>query len=130
MSAYCSCPQGKNGANCSETTVVTFNNSSVFLHENFELSKKAMLNLLHFDYSIELSFRTTLNHVTLAIGEDISGQNEYFIGLQNGKLIINIHNLIKIDFLKQKALNDANWYKVILSNSTNADFVVEVFNYL
>lgn len=115
--AYCDCPPGQSGDDCSKSTSVTFDNSSVFLYENFEFKKKTSLNLLNFNYLIEFSFQTTLSYVTLAIGENISGKNEFSIILENGQLIINIFNQIKVELLKQKALNDANWYKIILRNS-------------
>uniref|UniRef100_A0A1I8C180 EGF-like domain-containing protein n=1 Tax=Meloidogyne hapla TaxID=6305 RepID=A0A1I8C180_MELHA len=62
-----SCPHGLRGSNCSESTILGFNNSSILLIQQNQIKN-------YKNYNLEFTFRTTLNNVPLVSGETLLGE--------------------------------------------------------
>uniref|UniRef100_A0A915IYQ3 Uncharacterized protein n=1 Tax=Romanomermis culicivorax TaxID=13658 RepID=A0A915IYQ3_ROMCU len=102
-----SCPAGFTGAQCVESTVVSFYGDSLFAY-------LIPVDLRHpeFEFSLEFEFRTVLTDTILAVGESIFGK-EFCLAILDGRLslfvgkkrLINLHNF---------HINGRNWYRTTL----------------
>ncbi|KAL3990494.1 EGF-like domain family protein [Acanthocheilonema viteae] len=116
----CGCAPGLTGINCTINTAVTFHNTSFFLYQ----SSNNFLGSPQSDYTLKVTFRTTVDDANILSAEDILSQIQFALNIRNGYLYGNF-----TDFVYRKllpfAVNDDHWYTVLFNN-TNKIVMLEI----
>ncbi|XGW35519.1 hypothetical protein V3C99_019053 [Haemonchus contortus] len=120
----CKCPIGWTGPKCLENTAVSFNESSLFIHQSPSVMIGSSSGPL--PYAISFAMRTTVPTVHIASGENIFGQQLFSIGLNDGYIVVAIHGTT-FNKLIPFNINDGTWYTVRLEK-TDQDVLISVTN--
>uniref|UniRef100_A0A158Q8R8 Neurogenic locus Notch protein n=1 Tax=Elaeophora elaphi TaxID=1147741 RepID=A0A158Q8R8_9BILA len=108
----CGCAPGLTGSDCNISTAVTFHNTSFFLYQ----SPNNIIGSPQSDYTLEVTFRTTVDETHILSTEDILTQIQFDLNIRNGYLYGNFTGLINRKLLPF-AVNDDHWYTVLFSNA-------------
>ncbi|EJD76527.1 hypothetical protein LOAG_16543 [Loa loa] len=133
----CGCAPGLTGINCDINTAVTFHNTSFFLYQSpnsvighffifctdFFMDNHSMkfihrnsVRLPQSDYSLKVTFRTTVDNTHILSTEDILSQIQFALNIQHGYLYGNFTGLVCRKLLPF-TVNDDHWYTVVFSNT-------------
>ncbi|VDN81915.1 unnamed protein product [Brugia pahangi] len=107
----CGCAPGLTGTNCTLNTAVTFHNTSFFLYQ----SPNSVVGLQKSDYTLKVTFRTTVDDTHILSTEDILSQIQFALNVQRGYLYGNFTGFVYRKLLPF-AVNDDHWYTVLFSN--------------
>ncbi|VDK78277.1 unnamed protein product [Litomosoides sigmodontis] len=117
---FCGCAPGLTGIDCTTNTAVTFHDTSFFLHQ----SSNNVIGSPHSDYSLKVTFRTTVDDTHILLAEDILSQMQFALHIQDGYLYGNFAGFVYRKLLPF-AVNDDHWYTVLFSN-TNKIVLLEI----
>ncbi|KAK6060968.1 EGF-like domain protein, partial [Cooperia oncophora] len=120
----CKCPIGWTGPKCLQNTAVSFDESSLFIHQSPSVMIGSSSGPL--PYSLSFAMRTTAPTVHVASGENIFGQQLFSIGLSEGQLVVTVHGTT-FNKLIPFVINDGAWYAVKLEKS-DQDVLISVNN--
>uniref|UniRef100_A0A915PEK5 Uncharacterized protein n=1 Tax=Setaria digitata TaxID=48799 RepID=A0A915PEK5_9BILA len=109
--AFCGCAPGLIGTNCTTNTATTFHNASFFLYQ----SPNNIIGLPESDYTLKITFRTTLDDTYILSAENILSQIQFALTIRRGYLFGNFTGFVYRKLLPF-AVNDDHWYTVLFSN--------------
>uniref|UniRef100_A0A914HPZ6 Protein crumbs n=1 Tax=Globodera rostochiensis TaxID=31243 RepID=A0A914HPZ6_GLORO len=119
--ARCECPPGMGGKKCSLPNTMGFTNVSVVLLQSARNK----------NYFLTFGFRTTLPTVHLASGENLLGQIEYTLRLQDGIVQLRVDTNGTEQFTELEVpirVNDDDWYQLTLWSTRKRGTAFELWH--
>uniref|UniRef100_A0A914Y321 Uncharacterized protein n=1 Tax=Panagrolaimus superbus TaxID=310955 RepID=A0A914Y321_9BILA len=113
----CACAPGFFGISCHDATTASFKPSSILIYQSQSKPLKDS------EYSLILSFRTTVPNVHFVTGENLFGKQQFSLSLHSGFLTISIGNTQTS--INDLILDDGEWY-TIWFNSSQTRITVEI----